>query len=345
MNALTPVSTVSVRAVRLEDEAAIEAFLAAHPEATPFHRPVWTRAIEAGCGQKAHSLLAERAGAITGYLPLTHVRSRLFGSALVSAGFAVDGGILALDEESAVRLAEAAVALADALGCPTVELRGGEAPEGWQRREGVYADFARPLAADEEAILLAIPKRQRAEVRRGMGQDLVIECGRDAATQHRIYSESVRNLGTPVFPKSLFEAVLDGFGDDAEVMIARKDGRPISTVLTLYFKGGAYPYWGGGTREARQLRANEYLYYRLMCRAAERGCTRFDFGRSKVGTGPYAFKKNWGFEPRPLVYAVHGEGRDTNPLSAQYQLKIALWKKLPLAVANLLGPPIARGLG
>ncbi|MEA3018083.1 MAG: hypothetical protein QOI38_2805 [Sphingomonadales bacterium] len=345
MNALSPIVGVSVRRAGPEDEARIEAFLAAHPEATPFHRPAWVRAIERGCGQAQHMLLAERGTAVTGLLPLTHVRSRLFGSALVSSGFAVGGGILALDDESAMRLADAAVALAHDLCCPTVELRGGAVPAGWQARDGVYADFARPLAGDEDAILKAIPKKQRAEVRRAMAYDLAVECGRDAKTHHRVYAESVRNLGTPVFPLSLFEAVLAEFGEDAEVMIARKEGRPVSTVLSLYFKGTVYPFWGGGTPQARNLRANEYLYYRLMCRAAERGCTRFDFGRSKLGTGPYAFKKNWGFEPRPLVYAVHGEGRDTNPTSPRYRLQVALWKKLPLAVANRLGPLIARGLG
>jgi hypothetical protein len=97
------------------------------------------------------------------------------------------------------------------------------------------------------------------------------------------------------------------------------------------------------------LRANEGVYYQLMCRASRRGCTRFDFGRSKVGTGPYAFKKNWGFEPTPLVYAVRtAEGskrREINPADPKYRLQVALWKKLPLPVANRIGPLLARGLG
>jgi FemAB-related protein (PEP-CTERM system-associated) len=345
MNALSPIDALAIRRADAGDEARIEAFLAGHEGATPFHRPAWLRAVERGCGQAQHMLLAERGGAVTGILPLTHIRSRLFGSALVSSGFAVGGGILALDAESGRRLADAALALAADRGCPTVELRGGILPPGWQRREGVYAGFARPLAGDEQAILQSIPRKQRAEVRRAMGYRLHAESSRDAEAHHRIYAESVRNLGTPVFPLRLFEAVLDEFGEDAEVTIVRKDGRPVSTVLSLYFKGTVYPYWGGGIPEARGLRANEYLYYRLMCRAAERGCTHFDFGRSKVGTGPYAFKKNWGFEPRPLVYAVHGEDRDTNPASPRYRLQVALWKKLPLAAANRLGPLIARGLG
>jgi FemAB-related protein (PEP-CTERM system-associated) len=341
MNALTTIATV--RRAGEDDEARIEAFVAGHDEATPFHRPAWLRAIERGCGHESFRLLAEVHGTVTGYLPLTNVRSRLFGSALVSSGFAVGGGILASDEASAARLAAAAVALAGELGVASVEFRGGSVPHGWQAKEGVYANFARDLPSGDEAILKSIPRKQRAEVRRALGFGLDVDADPDA--HYAVYAESVRNLGTPVFPRALFEAVLEEFGADADILTVKKGGCPLAGVLSLYFNGAVYPYWGGGTAEARGARANELLYYELMRRASARGCTRFDFGRSKFGTGAFAFKKNWGFEPAPLAYGVHGPARDTNPLSAKYRMQVALWKKLPLAVANRIGPQIARGLG
>ncbi|HEY0012413.1 MAG TPA: FemAB family XrtA/PEP-CTERM system-associated protein [Allosphingosinicella sp.] len=347
MNALSPISGLAVRPAGAADELRIEAFLAAQAGATPFHRPAWLRAIARGCGQQSHMLVAEAFGTVTGYLPLTHVRSRLFGSALVSSGFAVGGGILASDAVSAARLASAAEALAEELGCPSVELRGGAVPDGWRRSEGTYANFARGLPAigGDEAILKAIPRKQRAEVRRAMTLGLDVEVGRDTQPHYRVYSESVRNLGTPVFPRALFQAALDELGDDADILTIYKGSQPVASVLSLYCGGTVYPYWGGGTVEARGLRANELMYYELMRHAAARGCTRFDFGRSKLGTGAWSFKKNWGFEPEPLVYAAYGAARDTNPLSAKYRLQVALWKKLPLGLANALGPQIARGLG
>lgn len=123
----------------------------------------------------------------------------------------------------------------------------------------------------------------------------------------------------------------------------------MASVLTLYFNRTAYPYWGGGRFAARALRANERMYFAVMNSARARGCTRFDFGRSKLGTGPAAYKHNWGFEAEPLRYfkrlADGHAARDVNPLSPQYQAKIARWKRLPLWVANRVGPVIARGLG
>lgn len=326
-------------------DAAAEAYVRAHPQATPFHSARWGQAVAAATGQRAHLLVAEQGGAVRGILPLTELRSAIFGSALVSAGFGVDGGILAEDGPAAAALAEAARGLADRLGCPSIELRGGVLPEGWARREGLHAGFARDLAPDDEAILKAIPRKQRAEVRRALGFGLDVAIDRNLGAHYRVYSESVRNLGTPVFPRALFAAVLDAFGGDADILTVSRRGTLLASVLSLYWRGTVYPYWGGGTRAARAARANELMYYELMRHAARRGCTRFDFGRSKVGTGAYAFKKNWGFAPTPLVYAHWGESREVNPLNPRYRLRIALWRRLPLWLANALGPAIARGLG
>lgn len=344
MNAHAPLAAPVVR-IADPAEPALEAFVRAHPQATPFHLPQWSRAVEAGTGQRTHLLVAEQDGAIRALLPLSEVRSSLFGNLLASTGFGVDGGILALDPASARLLAEEAVKLAERLNCPAIELRGGPLPEGWRISEGAHVGFVRDLPQDDEAILKAIPRKQRAEVRRALGFGLDVTIGRDVATHHRVYAASVRNLGTPVFPRNLFDAVLDAFGENADILTVSRNGKPLASVLSLYFNNMVYPYWGGGTHEAREARANELMYYALMRHAAARGCTRFDFGRSKTGTGAYAFKKNWGFEPQPLRYAQWGEARDANPLSPKYRLRIALWRRLPLWLAKRIGPHIARGLG
>lgn len=335
------------------DDAAWDAYVDAHPAATPFHTRAWCQAITRATGHQ-HHLIAQRdaAGRIVGLLPLHHVRSPLFGQALVASGFAVGGGILADSDDIAAVLADAAVDLAASLGVPSIELRGGPLPEGWHVEDDVYAGFARDLAKDEETELLAIPRKQRAEVRKALASDLTVTVGTDEDHQrahYQTYATSVRNLGTPVFPKSLFSHVLDAFGDQADILNVHQDGEVVASVLSLYWRGTVMPYWGGGLASARGLRANELMYFALMNHARARGCTRFDFGRSKLGTGPFAYKKNWGFEPQPLTYArwlAPGETpRDTNPTSARYRLQVDLWKKLPLWAANRIGPLIARGLG
>jgi FemAB-related protein (PEP-CTERM system-associated) len=356
MNAPVSISLPQIRVANIaEPDTAlrIDAFVRAQPDATPFHLTAWSRAVAGGCGQASHYLVAEADGVVVGVLPLTAVRSKLFGNALASSGFAVGGGILAQSDAVAAMLNDEAVALAKRLNCPTVELRGGRLPDaGWHHDTETYAGFVRGLAGDDEAELLAIPRKQRAEVRRSLGFDLTVETGsgaRDREAHYGVYATSVRNLGTPVFPKALFDAVLDEFGDEADILTVRYEGRAIASVLSLYFGGVVMPYWGGGTADARTWRANDRMYYALMCHARAKGCTRFDFGRSKVGTGPAAFKANWGFTPTPLAYAKYAEDgaapRSINPLDAKYRFQVAAWQKLPLWLANRLGPMISRGLG
>jgi FemAB-related protein (PEP-CTERM system-associated) len=352
MNALTPLLTVRPADLRREG-ARIDAFVRSRPEAEPFHRPKWIAAVERGCRQRGHYLVAEDAGgALVGVLPLTEIRSFLFGNAMVSAGFATGGGILATTEAAAAALADEAWRLSRARGCASAELRGGVIPAGWQPQEGVYAAFSTPAIEDEAALLAAIPRRQRAEIRKALGFGLEVSVGRDAAHVEpfrRIYSESVRNLGTPVFPAGLFRAMAEGFGEDCDVLLVSKDGEALGGFFNFYLGDTAYAYWGGGTAEARRWRVNDLVYFEFIRHAARRGCTVADFGRSKLGTGACDRKRIWGFEERPLVYSLRtargAAAREINPLDPKYRARIDLWRRLPLPVANLFGPLIARGLG
>ena len=337
----------------------INAYVQRHAQTTPFHLCQWGCGVSQGTGQEFFYLIAEATnGDLQGVLPGHVIHSPLFGRALVSTGFAVGGGILSENAGITDALSEAFWQQAQIRSCETAELRGGQFPRGtgWAMKHGTYAGFAGPLVqasedADEQQ-LLAIPRKQRAEVRKGLNNDLTIRTGRkalDREEHYAIYAESVRNLGTPVFPKSLFDSVLDSFGDSADILTVLNGDRPVASVLSLYHNDTVYPYWGGGIWDARALRANDVMYYALMNHARGKCCTRFDFGRSKIGTGPYNFKKNWGFEPAPLSYAVRtadgAEPRDINPMSPKYRMQVALWQKLPMPIANRIGPWIARGLG
>ena len=352
MNAPVKAATAT-RALDFRDAAEvrrIESFVA-ESGGSLFHRPAWLRAVEAGTGQRAAGLVAERMGTVTGWLPLTEVRSALFGKALVSSGLGVAGGILACGEDAAQALAEGVQGFALRAGFSGVELRGGPVPQGWDSWSDKHSGFERPLAADDEAELLAIPRKARAEVRKGLGLGHRVTVGRardDIAAHYACYSASVRNLGTPVFPRALFRAMLEAFPDSSDILTVWAGETPLASVLSFYHDGAVLPFWGGGVFEARAARANEVMYYELMLHARRQGMNRFDFGRSKTGSGPYSFKKNWGFEPQPLTYAAWtapgAPPRNIDPTDASFSRKIELWKKLPLPVANTLGPWIARGL-
>jgi FemAB-related protein (PEP-CTERM system-associated) len=341
---------VVVRPFRGGDEHRWDCFVLRRVNGTFFHLAGWKRVIERAFGHRTFYLLAERDGAVCGVLPLTLVRSRLFGSSLISNAFAVRGGPVADDPESLHALESEAVRVMEATAVSVLELRDFSASRAdWPAKTNLYASFRRPLERSADDNLKAIPRKQRAMIRKGIRNQLKSEIDNDVGRLHRVYAESVRNLGTPVFSKSYFRILREEFPTVSDVVTVTWRGRAVASVLNFYFRDEVLPFYGGGTRMARDLAANDFMYWEVMRRACERGYRNFDFGRSKIGTGSYAFKKNWGFEPKPLVYQFRlSAGRsmpDLNPLNPKLGFLVTAWKQLPLAVANLIGPLIVRGIG
>jgi FemAB-related protein (PEP-CTERM system-associated) len=187
-------------------------------------------------------------------------------------------------------------------------------------------------------------------VRKGIKNDLRSEIDTDVGHFFELFAANVHRHGTPTLPKRYFEVLQREFGRDCEVLtVVDANGRPVSSVLTFYFRNEVLPYYAGDHPAARDLAANDFKYWELMRRACERGCQVFDYGRSKLGAGSYSFKKNWGFEPTALHYEYRLYRRhdvpQNNPLNPKYRAFIALWRRLPLPIANRLGPHIVRNLG
>jgi len=327
-----------------------DAFVMACPQATFFHRAAWQQVIQQVFRHDTYFFYAQSEGAICGVLPLAHVNSRLFGNALTSLPFSVYGGAAALDDKAADALEQAAQHLAQQLKAAHLELRNVQRRHADWPLQDLYVTFRKPIAPREEDNLLAIPRKQRAMVRKGIKHGLVAHV--DATTDRffALYADNVHRHGTPALPQKYFETLQRTFGEDCEILtVCGPDGQPLSSVMSFYFRGEVLPYYAGDAEAARHLAANDFKYWELMRRACARGLQVFDFGRSKQGTGSYAFKKNWGFEPTPLHYEYCLYQRDSvpqnNPSNAKYRLLIAAWRRMPLGWANWLGPKIVRHLG
>lgn len=344
-------NTGAARVRTLEDgeEALWDEFVSHCETATFFHRAGWRRVIERAFGHRCHFLMAERDGQVCGVLPLARIRSMLFGDALISLPFCAYGGIAAADDGAVQALDEAARALAEELGVGHLEYRHRRALHPDWPRKTQYVTFSRAIAEDPDENLKAIPRKQRAMVRKGMQAGLDTTIDQDTRALHWAYSRSVHRLGTPVFARRYFDILCEELGDACDVLTLRHQGRIISSVLSFYFRDEVLPYYGGGTDEARKFYANDYMYWQLMEHARGRGYRVFDYGRSKIDTGSYRFKKHWGFEPEPLHYECHLVRApalpDNSPTNPKYQRFIALWQRLPLGVVNWLGPRIVRSIG
>lgn len=344
-------AALSVRVLGAHEAGDWAAYVARHGAATLFHDPRWSAAVSEAYRMRSFPLCAERDGRVCGILPLTLCDSPLLGRSLISAAFGVGGGVLADDREAVEALGREALSLGRRLGVAYVELRGGPSPgEGWLEKTGVYEAFEKRIPADPEEVLAALPRNRRAEVRKALKIDemdgVAVRLGAGVDEFHRIYAAALRDLGTPVMPVRFLRLLKDGLGEGVEISLIEKDGAPVAGLLTFWRADRVMPYYVGCNDAGRAMRAHDYLYYALMRRAASRGVTLFDFGRSKTGSSHAATKRYWGFEGRPIIYHVALVAAtklpNVNPNNPKFSRFVTLWKKLPLPVANALGPIAAR---
>ncbi len=271
---------------------------------------------------------------------------------LVSTPNAVYGGVVADDAPTASALLGRAKTLARELGVRFLELRDWRSDQGTSGEadllvKELYAHFDHPISTNTDAMMTSFPRDTRRMIRLGPKAGLTAETGRTELLDefYEAYTYSVHTLGTPVFPKRLFRIFLEEF-PDADILVIRKGRELASAVLSFYFGDTVAPYYAGAYPQFYKAGVNYMMYWELMRHGAARGCTRFDFGRSKQGTGAHAFKHNWGMAEKTLPYAYHLVSQkslpDLTPKNRIFAPAIALWKKLPLSVSKAVGPLIVR---
>ncbi len=335
------------------DQAAdeLDGFVQAHARGSIYHLNGWRRLATALFGHEALCLMARKEGGeITGMLPLVRLESRLFGNYMVSMPFVNYGGALANDPLVEETLMGAAAELAGQRGCSHVEFRDTfpRGPE-WALRTDKVA-MVLPLPETARALWSAIGGKCRAQVRRPMREGAsVVHGGKEMLAEfYAVFARNMRDLGTPVYPRRFFSEVMDTMGEAASVSVVRLSGRPVAAALLLRDRLRMEVPWASSLRASNGLGTNMLLYWSLLERAVEAGCTEFDFGRSSVGSGTWRFKKQWGAEERQLYWHYWlAPGKSVpalNPGNPRYRLAVAFWKRLPLMFANLLGPHIVKSL-
>ena len=336
--------------VTSSDLEAWDSYVRQHKEGSFFHLSAWGRVAEAAYGFEPIYLTVERNNRLAGVLPLVDVKSPFFGRSLVSTAYSVGGGPLADDQAALEALLDEARKLGKQRGVKFIECRSDfDGGEGWIKKSDLYANFQLPLFNDEEAQLKAVPRKRRADVRKAIREEadgnLSIRFDGSIEEFYALYALSLQRHGTPIFPKRFLYGLLSAFQKETEIAIVEAKGAPVAALLTFYYGEWAMPYYVGATEDARRLHAFDYLYWSAMRRAARRGCGVYDFGRSKIDTGPFSYKRNWGASPRPLTYNTllinATEAPSRNPSDPKYKTFVKLWPYLPLPATKALGPLLA----
>jgi FemAB-related protein (PEP-CTERM system-associated) len=333
------------------DPALWDGFVRSHPAGSPFHLIAWQQLIRETFGHQPLHLMATASTGVVGVLPLFLVRSRIFGRLLVSTPLAAYGGILANAAPVSQAIFARALDLAKELKVQFLEVRNfrNTLPVDSLLSKDLYVTFRTELGQDPEANMLGIPRKTRAEIREGIRNQL--EFRADAIGPSGffdVYSRSVRDLGTPVFPKRLFANGMRQFGADCKIFSVHWKGKLVAAVWTLFYKDEVVPYFGGSIREYNRLAVNNFMYWMLMKYGCEHDYKIFDFGRSKKGTGSFDFKKRWGMTMTELTYqyglVLQQSMPDTSPLNPKFSIGIQIWRRLPLPVTQWIGPMVSKHL-
>lgn len=341
---------VSVDAIDPSWENACEAYVAAHPSSFSYHRPGWARVIRRAFGHDARYLVGRRDQEVVGVLPVTFMSSRLFGRFAVSVPFVNYGGVLADDMEATDALVSAAIDATERAGGAYLELRHTDRRCSSLQAKHHKVTMTLPLQGTPDAQWQVIDRKLRNQVRKAEKSGLQVRHGGAELLPefYPVFARNMRDLGTPVYDRRFFEAVCAEFSDTTRVFVVTSDGRPAAASIVHWFRDRIEVPWASAIREYNPLCANVFLYWGMLRFASESGFATFDFGRSTPDEGPYQFKKQWGAQPSPLVWEYWTAGGrampDLSPHNAKFALAVKAWQRLPLTIANALGPFIVRNI-
>jgi FemAB-related protein (PEP-CTERM system-associated) len=342
---------MAVRLAGAGDRRAIDSYILESGSSSLYHGYLWGVVIEKSFGHKYYCLLCEGSdGKPGGILPLVHMKSRLFGNMLVSMPFLNYGGVCAENARNRDLLLEEAIRIARELDADHIEFRQEKPLENGFPVKTHKVSMRLELPGSADALWESFPAKLRSQIRRSQREEMVVRIGGNEELEsfYKVFSLCMRNLGTPVYPKHFFRNVLDHFPDCTWICSVYLRGLPVASGFLTGFKNRLEIPWGSSDSRYNRLGTNMLLYWSCLRFACEKGFTEFDFGRSTFGEGTYKFKEQWGAVSAPLHWHYWlregGTIPDLTPRNPKYELAIALWKKLPVAITKALGPRIIRNI-
>jgi FemAB-related protein (PEP-CTERM system-associated) len=343
---------ITVTGLELEADPKVwDQYVLDQPHASGYHLVAWKGVIERAFGHRTRYLLAkDRAGNVRGVLPTVLLSSRLFGRFLVSIPFVNYGGLLAADDTARQALLGHVADEAHHLDASHIELRHqDESDLGWvMSHRKVTMRLELPSTFDE--LWKSFPSKLRSQIRRGQKEEMTVTFGGMECLDdfYRVFCRCMRDLGTPVYSRTWFAAILEAFPKDAHLCVVNYHNAPVAAGFLYGFRRTVEIPWAAADKRYNRLAPNMLLYGSVLQYACQQGFRTFDFGRSNPDSGTYRFKEQWGAKPHALVWHYWlREGSlvpQLNPQNPKYRFAIQAWQRLPLPVANWLGPHIVKNL-
>ncbi len=320
-----------------------------HPNSSIYHLSSWAELITNLFGHKTYFLYSHEDMKINGLLPLIQIKSLLFGNFLTSVPYFNYGGVISDNIETETKLLKHAANLANEIGINHIEYRDTQPRDGMPSKADKITMLL-PLAESHDDQWSAFTSKLRAQIRRPTKEGIEIRSGSHEQLDdfYSVFAHNMRDLGTPVYPKQFFKEILDRFKKYCHIIVIRHQNQPVAAGFLIGFKHQLEIPWASSLREYNRISPNMALYWECLKYAIDQGYKSFDFGRCSKGSGTYRFKKQWGAQEKPFYwhYWLKNGGTlpELNPNNPKYQLAIRAWQKLPIPIANFLGPKIVKNI-
>jgi len=325
-------------------------FVATQPHATIYHDARWAKLIKTTFGHTPYYVTCENAnGELSGVFPTIHMNSKLFGSFMVSLPYVNYGGPLASSVAIEDKMMQHAAELSATLNCEYLEARDTHQRVDWLSKQHKVT-MVLPLPGNDEELDKQLGSKLRAQVNRAARENLVFQFGGAELLDYfyKVFSTNMRDLGTPVYNKAFFHNILETFPEAANIGVVLHNNKPVAAGFLLGYRDKLEIPWASSLRRANPLGVNMYLYRNILRTAIDRGYRYFDFGRSSKDASTYRYKKQWGAIEHPLYWhywiCSGDELPELNPNNPKFKLAVNIWQRLPVAIANRIGPSVVRNL-
>jgi len=343
---------ITIHSLDIENYAEWDNYVTQQVQGTIYHLSSWKGLLESSFGHQCFYYYAlNEKGNICGILPSINLKSMLFGNFIVSMPFFNYGGVLADNDEIAAKLNNFLQEQAEKYKVSHIQYR--EQVERTVNLLPVSKDKVNmilTLPDTQEALGKSIGSKRRSQIKRPIREGVEHKIGSIELLDdfYRVFCVNMRDLGTPVYGKAFFKSIFEQFSEYCSIAIIYWQGKPVSAGFLMRYNDQLEIPWASTLSYANRISVNMYLYWQILTYAIETGCKTFDFGRSTIDAGTYKFKKQWGAEPQQC-YWYHwvpegGKLPNLSPSNSKFELAIKYWKKLPLPVANLLGPKLVKNL-
>lgn len=330
------------------DEAIWGEYVRSAKEAHFYFDYRWKKVLEESFGHNAFYLIAREDGKTAGIFPLIFIKGRITRPSLVSIPFLNYGGILAESEETEAFLLARAVDKLRKTHASYIEMRCIDKLDLDLVTREHKVTMRLSLSRDTSAQWEGLDAKVKNQIRKGRKAGLAARSGKKEMLGrfYDVFCRNMRDLGTPVIGIEFFENILKYFTAESSIFIVELNGRAVAGAFTLSHGDTMEVPWASSIRAFNKLCPNELLYWEMIAHAVRQGLGRFDFGRCTRDSGTYRFKKQWNPEIKQLYWQYWASDRSMlpldNPKKSAFTPLIAVWKRLPLAIANRLGPCIAK---